>query len=217
MKDKLKKKYDSQDEIIFTYWLNEALENDLILSWKRCNKGEDTIEIIPKKTFQKKIVLKTKVKWVERHLINSLTYTPDFIVTFRKGIMEDTFPHSEHINHNTCRAIIDVKSAMGNINGRNVTAVTFPIIRKVLYHLNGTYVHKIVLNKLFEKTWCPKEKYWMKNRKSPTKTKIGRKTMLIEEFLNKNGIEKVIDMRVAEVNCKLRGVDMFGKNKKKEE
>jgi hypothetical protein len=201
-------KYDSKDEYQFSLWLDEALEKGLIFSWKKCEKGDDTIEIIPKKIYQKRKVKKTKVIWKDAFLLHPLRYTPDFVVRFTNKELLKLFPHSEVMSHNYYEAVIDIKSSVGNKYGNNQSATTFPIIQKVLYHLKGLFVHNIVCNKLFRKSWCPEEIYWMKNRKKPTKTKIGKKSMLIDEYMKNNNILEVIDGRVVEVNNMIRNLNV---------
>lgn len=176
--------FDSKDEELFWWWLEEAETAGLIHIGKRCEKGIDTREVIHPvvKTYEKQ--LKTKVKYIKRTLLRELSYTPDFELLVEKGGVFDReiFPEGKFTGKYVY-VIVDVKSSVGNAFGNNQTAVTFPIIQKVLYHLHGVYVHKVVVKKLFKKTWCPAKAYWMNGRKIPTKTKLGKQCKLIDEYL----------------------------------
>lgn len=178
-------KFDSKDEEIFSWWLEEARNANLIVGWERWDT-ESSIEILP--TVTKTVIkqLKTKKKYIEKVLLRNLSYTPDFqFLVERDGLFHrELFPDSKFTGKYVT-VIVDVKSSVGNAYGNNQTAVTFPIIQKILYHLSGIYVYKVTLKKLFKETWCPYKAYWMNNRKIPTKTSLGKKSLTIQEYLEK--------------------------------
>lgn len=177
-------KFDSKNEQMFWWWLEEAEDAGLIHIGMRCEKGVDTLMVIPPKTKTYEVQLKTKVKQVRKSLLRKLSYTPDFEFMVDKGGLIDREIFKEgKFTGKYVSVMVDVKSSIGNNYGNNQTAVTFPIIQKVLYHLHGIYIHKVIVEKLFKKTWCPAKAYWMKARKKPTKTKLGKQCKLIDEYL----------------------------------
>lgn len=175
--------FDSKDEEIFSWWLEEARKANLIVGWERWDP-KSSIEILPLVTKTVIKQLKTKTKCIERVLLRNLSYTPDFQLLVESDSMfhKKLFPEGKFTGK-YITVIIDVKSSVGNAYGNNQTAVTFPIIQKVLYHLTGIYVYKVTLKKLFKETWCPYRAYWMKGRILPTKTKLGEKSLTIQEYL----------------------------------
>lgn len=75
--------FDSQEEIWFAQWCEELRLAGYLMSWHRETKSW---EITPKVsyTYIKETQLKTKLKREEKEfvLLNGLTYTPDFSLTW---------------------------------------------------------------------------------------------------------------------------------------
>jgi len=156
--------YDSQEELDFKHWLDEAYENNLIWWYRRQEKGKDTIQLI------KKQYLKNNEKRVAFQPVN---YTPDFLVHdnhFTPFLEKET---SEGFNY------IDVKGGFSRFNDKK----QFQLIRKMMYYFKGIYVHIVIPDELFLKTWVPE-----KCRYTAKTGKIKKKfvnTPTIKEYLKR--------------------------------
>ncbi len=131
--------YDSEEELEFKFWLDEALEAGLIGGYQKCEKGKDTFELIEKQTYWSTV----KGKLKKKHLFANVKYTNDFIVDHCELIKDKPTP--EKIVYT------DVKGGFSQHNDEK----QFQIIRKMMYKLKGIYVHKVIPEKLFIKTWLP--------------------------------------------------------------
>lgn len=175
-------KYDfkSKEELIFAEWLSEAKDNKLVEDW---SYEEKTFELISSKSFLEVVELKTKSKILKRSLHASSSYTPDFKVILTELGMttfKDVFKKAILSSKGSRIIYIDTK---GEYDRRQGDGRFFSLVRKVLYDKHGIWVEKVVPKKIFPKTYAPKQVIWMKNRKSPTKTKLGGQCMTIDEYL----------------------------------
>lgn len=129
--------YDSQEELDFKHWLDEALDAGLIEGFKKCEKGKDTYELIGKQYYYKGDK--------QKHCFASVDYTPDFLVKSHKfkPFTEKDIDFEYHT--------IDVKGGFSQHNDQK----QFQIIRKMMYRFKGIYIHKVVPEKLFLETWLP--------------------------------------------------------------
>ena len=133
--------YDSNEELEFKHWLDEAYEAGLIGGYQKCEKGKDTFELIEKQYYW--ATVKGNLK--KKHLLADVKYTPDFIVNHCQIIKDK--PTDEKIVY------VDVK---GGFSQHNDTK-SFQIIRKMMLKIKGIYVHKVVPEELFIKTWLPQK------------------------------------------------------------
>ena len=159
--------YDSQGELNFKHWLDEAFENGLIEGYRKLEKGIDTFELIGKQHYFK--------NGKRKHCFASVTYTPDFIVTLDTGQM----PELKNKDMDEVHTYIDIKGDYSPHNDEK----QFSIIRKMMFKFHGIYVHKIIPDDLFIKTWIPE-----KCRYTPVKGDIKKKflkTPTIKEYLKK--------------------------------
>ncbi len=136
--------YDSTEELEFKHWLDEAYEAGLIEGYSKCEKGKDTIELIGKQHYW----APTKTNgFKKKHCFASVNYTPDFTVEadgIPLFIEKDMGEHTHYI---------DVKASFSKHNDTK----QFQLIRKMMFQFKGIYVHKVVPEKLFLKTWLPKK------------------------------------------------------------
>ncbi len=130
--------YDSQEELDFKHWLDEAFEAGLIHGFRKLEKGIDTFELIGKQ----KYISNGKRK----HCFASVDYTPDFLITSEPEFTPFCENSIEKVHH-----YIDVKGSFSKYNDNK----QFQIIRKMMYKFKGIYVHKVVPDELFLKTWVP--------------------------------------------------------------
>lgn len=155
------KEYRNNEELFFSYYLDELKENGFI---EKYEYEKVSFELSPKVEFNyiKKTQLKTKLKCenLTKTFINKHSYTPDFIIKItNKGIdlkifgnytTNSLFIYDEH----NMEWITDVKGQHG---GRLSTAVTFPLNQKWLFYRHGVYVQKIKPFDLFKQTFTPKK------------------------------------------------------------
>jgi hypothetical protein len=151
-------KYKNNEELYFSYYLDELIEHKIIKSYtyeqETFTLSEDVVFSYTKIT---ELKTKTKVENKTKSLLKPCTYTPDFVITFspKRGVwgQPDLFPTFVVIKGK--KAYVDVK---GMFAGRtNSTQYTFPLKQKWLYKDYGIYTNKIVPDKLFESTFTPQK------------------------------------------------------------
>lgn len=171
--------FKSKEEEQFAFWLSECENFGLVEVW---DYEPITFELLPEKKYKEEVVLKTKTKIVERTLHQSTTYTPDFRVLFTdKGldVFKDTFKKSIYTLNNSKVVFFDTKGGFSKFDdGRH-----YSLLQKLTFEVVGVWVERVVPYKLFKKTFAPANVMWMKSRRKPTKTKIGRDSKTILEFL----------------------------------
>ena len=163
--------YDSQEEIEFKMWLDEAIKAGLV-----CDNPiyqPEAYELSIKQTRTELKQLKTKVKKVEKHLLHPHKYTADFLIKLTyKG--EKKIPLTADTMGS---AVIDVKGSFNQFSGDR----EFSINQKWLFDKHGVYVNKVVPEKLFKATWCPQAARLTEKTRQIKKKYAKCKT--IEEFL----------------------------------
>jgi len=163
-------------------WLHEADKHGLIHEWEY---EPESFLLLPAQTYKKRIKLKTKTKLVTRCLHRKASYTPDFRIDLTEhGIeMLEGSLYTIMTDGLHGRIWIDTKG------GFNPEASYFSLVQKSMYSRHSLWVEKIVpyaakLKKsLFKQTFAPRELRWMKKRKLPTLTAIGKACLPVEAFL----------------------------------
>ncbi len=138
MNSLFKFKFDSKDELYFSYFLEELYNEGLI------SEIQDKIsfKISDKFIYNKKVLIKEKY------------YTPDFVFK-TDDVLNDIFPK---VNNEFC--YIDVKS---EYTKHFNSSITFPDRQAMMLEKNGIYVQKIIpysfSNKkcLFRDTFTPEK------------------------------------------------------------
>ena len=145
-------KFDSPDEAMFYSWCVEAVAKGVIEAFKY---QPETMQIFDKVHYQHEKQLKTKVKIEQKTALNGLSYTADFLIRGdlakfhtpkEKIIFPKLIPSSGGLYF-----YIDIKGSYLQHND----AVKFSIMQKVIYHVKGIYINKIVPEKFFLKAWLP--------------------------------------------------------------
>jgi len=162
---------DSIEEYEYMRWCEIGVEMGLIaeweyqpMSWMITNKRMITVEK----------QLKTKVKSMDRHLLDKHQYTCDFRLRFNRQFI-DIFS-GDMLNHvnvggfkyvtNDDDIYVDIKGGFNRFGGDR----TFSIHQKLVYDKFGIFVHKIIPIKLFTATYCPEDvRYTIKTNKLRTK------------------------------------------------
>lgn len=181
----------SDEEYSFYLWLLEAVEHGLVEKWAY----EPTTFVIHEDVLVNKIeYMKTKQKYIddvplfENAHHGALRYTPDFVFTLTpkgmKMFRDNVFwrqcqcqrAHESFIIH------VDVK---GSYNPHGGTKGFF-LKQRFMWDRHMLYVSKVSPDYFFKRTWAPESYRWMKNRRKPTMTKLGRMTVSVGEYLKRN-------------------------------
>jgi hypothetical protein len=137
--------YDSNEEIEFYQWIEEACDNNLIIGF---NYQPTSFELSVKKIKCVTKRMKTKTKKIEKHLLHPHKYTADFDILFTIKGIECELPFTLASDGN---AVIDIKGSFNQYGGDR----EFSINQKWVYEKYEVYVNKVVPEKLFKATWCP--------------------------------------------------------------
>ena len=166
--------YKSKEEIYFVWYLTELQNHGIIERWyvpKPITLYESvTIDILTE-------LKPGKVKPKKHHLFHDVTYKGDFAIVWSFKYVQRWFdiieskpsvywkkcpfiamPSTSGLEFDKqgwvqCKSLIDVK---GSFKGaHNNSAVTFPIISKILWREHKVYVNKIIPKDLFNDTFHP--------------------------------------------------------------
>jgi len=168
----------SNEEKEFLRFLEESKSHGFIQNYQY---EPVSFELIPKKTeiFFRELKRKKTLKTVEKTIYQGHKYTPDFIFTPTEKFLERA--HKLRVNTDGS-IIVDTKGAYNLHGGDRI----FPIHQKLLYHVYGLHVNKVVPIEFFQRFGiCPDDLRWMKNRKKPTKRKHYKNIISFEEYEQK--------------------------------
>lgn len=150
--------FRSNEELWFYYWLLEAQEVGLVLSW--AYESTDFM-ITPKQTRPHYEKLKTKIRQTEKHLLHKHSYKPDF-----DFIIDRDHPLAKRV----ADAILisydgmfwtDIKGEYNPHGGDRV----FSINQKLVYSKYHIYINKVVPRNFFMETWAPESIVYGKGKK----------------------------------------------------
>lgn len=186
--------FDSQEEKDFDAYLRELKDAGFIEHYVY---HPETVMLFDKFSVKFKDI-KGIIK--EEHLLHDIKYTYDFaILWYEKG------KHLFYKSINDLNTVYDKKKlpfyafyeplddtnwsyidVKGDFAGpHNNSAITFPLLQKMMLHIKDKYVQKIIPKKLFEKTFVPKELWYTEKTKKERKFPFEKRTL--EEFLNLSG------------------------------
>ena len=200
----------SKEEEAFGWYLEELQKEGIILRYEHHPK---TFELIPavKCYYYDESARKNKFK--EKHWLYNDTYTPDYLIVWNQDYLNKAYCfiatnklcllmaeyyinpslmffianeyESSYENDTTeHRTWIDVKGTFAGKN--NLSASTFPIKQKMMMHLHGIYVQKIVIPEFFKTTFTP-EKYRIPIRRSTGQEHFKRISVrLFKDLLDQN-------------------------------
>lgn len=167
MKNKRNDQFDSDEELYFSWYVEELETAGIIV---KSIYHPPSIMVCPLQTISWMKELKTKSVIEESAFLFDLVYTPDWkliwhpnvinrLVLVLKSLIYSTksplkiFPFIGQWEKGLITSFIDVKggySAFGNKSNQ-----MFHVIQKVLYYHLGLYVQDIEPKELFTKTFCP--------------------------------------------------------------
>lgn len=175
--------YDSQEEIDFVFWLEDAQQNSLINNWQYKPKSYLLFNGLKIGKIKQ---LKTKAKEVEKHVLHKHSYTPDFEFTLNwrlLGAFENILLTKNIYTDLTAPVfLIDVKGGF-QLNQ------SFPLNQKWLWQQHGLFVNAVIphLNGLkkescfFAKTFTPEKFRFTTTGK---RKKIDYNVKSCKEFIN---------------------------------
>jgi len=167
--------FDSNEEVDFYHWCLEAKKYKIISEF---SYNTTEYNLSPKQTLTVTKQLKTKIKEIEKSLLNPHSYTPDFniIAGERWELMKNSKLISTHDNNT--EYVIDVKGSFQLHDGSR----SFSINCKWMYDKYGIYINKVVPEKFFKLTWLPE-----KCKLSPKKRQIRKKYIGVKTLYEKYG------------------------------
>jgi hypothetical protein len=143
--------FDSNEELEFYHWCEEALKYNIISSF---NYNHISYDLSPKQTMTITKQLKTKTKEIEKHLFHPHVFSPDFWII--KGERWDLLKDSHKListHDDQTEFVIDTKGSFQMHDGSR----SFSINQKWTYAIHGVYVNKVVPEKFFKLTWLPED------------------------------------------------------------
>lgn len=170
--------FDSREEVWMAMWLEELRLAGYVDHWIKISKPFIVLNAV-KHEYNKIIQLKKsrKVETKEFTLLNDLTYTPDFLVSWTEkgadrfvsiigpGINPKSWFFTDCTFNPYTITYIEVKPSFDQ-NGKTAK---FSIIQKILWFVRGIFVDLIIPEKLFEGTFMPAEAMpEFKYKKKPT-------------------------------------------------
>lgn len=204
---------DSQEEVYFAHWLDEAKDAGWVEKWAYVTKPFLICPYV-RLPYIKTTVLKTKTKteYKEFTLLQDLEYTPDFKVKWtEKGMDRFVSYAAGERNHNYVNPKSLFFCGYWQVKDSGLWHTTwvevkpnfdmhgkiskFSVLQKILWTFKQIFVDLIQPNDLFKETWMPKaimEDF--KYKKAPTGKNKGKKTVgdwktdytpqTLNEFLN---------------------------------
>jgi len=181
---------DSKEELYMSWWLSELKEAGYIKSYQ-LHPQSYILSNLRKYKYDKQ--LKTKTKEIETTLIAGHVYTADFEIKWHekaRHIFFNTFRDKVYLkkipfvaqdvfgSDFSSSSIVEIKVTFDRFH----TNREFSINQKWMLLNRDLYVQKIVVAKLFEKTFVP-ERYLMTD-KSGKRRKIKFEVRSLREFIN---------------------------------
>lgn len=157
--------FDSEDEVHFYVWLEEAQELGLVHDFIY---QPQSFELFPGAIHRVGKQLKTKIKYEDKTLLHPAKYTPDFLIGLDEVRYNKVFtsPHARLLRtHSTGGIYIDIK---GGFIAHNDDA-KFSVIRKWVYAKHNIYINKLQLKTFFKYTWVTDSARFTPKRKEPVK------------------------------------------------
>lgn len=162
---------DSNEEVAFLHWCEDALKNELIKIDNSTFYQPNAYLLIDS------VKIKTGKK--EKTLLRAHEYTLDFIIKPTKKLYE-VFPDIEKLLQTSFddNIYIDIKGCFNKNGGDR----TFSINQKLLYNRFHIYVNKVIPDKLFSKTFLPEKERFSRKKK-----------ILREKYKNLKTLKEIIN------------------------
>ena len=142
--------FDSQEEIAFYKWLEEAKILGIVEHW---DYQPESFKLFDKATVSISKQLKTKTKELEKTILQQHVYTADYYIKFNESIKEFN-THLKNIDLlNRTDIWIDIKGGFGSFGSHS----NFSVESKWVWQKYGILTEKIIPDKFFRHTWVPED------------------------------------------------------------
>jgi hypothetical protein len=190
--DNTKNTYRSDEELYFSWWLNELQHAGII---KEYMYEVSTFTLSETKWYPILRQLKTKTKVDQLSLMDEHKYTPDFLIEWNEEylnkfwrIINDeecarkcSFFASRGKKNNKPYTFFEVK---GSFDRNNMTRL-FRITQKWMYDKYDLYVDLVKVPDLFQRTFTPNRFRWTAKTMKPRTLPKGYKLFTLNEYLIK--------------------------------
>ena len=139
--------FDSFEEYCFSVWLLKLCKMGLVTD---IVYQPSSFILSSRQSKQAIKQLKTKTKTIDKFLLHPHKYTADFRFRGSGEYLEDMEFDKDGYYW------VDVKGSFAG-GFRNSSAITFPINRKWVYERYGIFINKVIPEKLFKKTFIPRD------------------------------------------------------------
>jgi len=182
--------FDSAEELYFSWWADELFKAGYIKSYYL---HPETYILSEPYKYKYDKHLKTKTKTIETTLLQPHAYTPDFRITWNpqaRGFFFLSTSNQIYLKnapivaqetedgYKNYYSVVEIKAGFSKYNMDRL----FSVNQKWMLQKHGIYVQKIVITKLFKKTFTP-ARYLLTN-KSGKARKIKFKVRTLQEFVN---------------------------------
>ena len=181
-------KYDSNEEIYFSWYLKELADKGIIINWEYHPK---TFILSEKVTHVFHKQLKTKDVVKNSVILNDHRYQADFLIHWNAGwegrifmcldgLLSTRYAFIANINKEGVPfSVIDIKGSFARPH--NNSAITFPLNQKWVYQKYNIYVQKIIPQHLFKETFVPVR--FLLTDKSGRARRIDYKPISISQYI----------------------------------
>ena len=160
--------FPSDEEAFFYAWCEEAKKHCIIRDFE--HQPESYLLSLSKSYRALNTKLKKKVAYVDRELLKAHKYTGDFMV-------KTNYPMPfKKLFQNDDMVLVDTKGTHQDHDGGR----SFSINQKWLYQSYGIYVHKVVPEEFFQKTFVPELARYTEKRRDVKKCYRG--TRLVRDY-----------------------------------
>lgn len=162
--------FPSYEEYTMYLWLEEAKKHCIIESFE--HQPPEYILSTAKSYKKLNTKLKTKIAYVDRELLKKHRYTADF-----KLVSNYALPFSKEFQ-NMGEIVVDTKGSFQQYDG----ARSFSINQKWMLEKFGIYVHQVIPQEFFQKTFVPERARYTPQQGKIKKCYIG--TRLVREYFD---------------------------------
>lgn len=192
-------KFDSNEEIYFTWWLEEAKKHGVV---KRAVHHPEPFQLLDSVKYEVEIHLATKVRYEERELLKGMSYTCDFYVEWDKRFQNYVYAIIDRpIRNNSVpffaqefetedgiihASYIEVKGTFG---GKHKSEAMSTMMRKMCYDKFKIFVQMIKIGQgsgkgyFFESTFTPMR--FLRTDGGSMQRKMHYRPLIVQEWIKR--------------------------------
>lgn len=178
--------FDSDEELYFSWWLDELVKYGYVSSWF---KNEDSYQLtdgLKHKYVRQMKRVEDKVLY--QTILNPSSYTPDFKIQWTEkalGIfVSKILSPNKIVTHFICNNnLLSVDEIKGGFDSNNMTRLAINNIKLVWYR-HEIYINMIKVPNIFNKTFTPIRYLLTDKSMKPRKIKY-KNIVTLNEFINK--------------------------------